>query len=240
MHHLTTFAAIHGTHVYPVHTSCRESVEVALQAREKGVNIWIETLIQYLTHDMRDAEKPNFQGSKFVMSPPLRDVSNQEYLWNGLQQGLINTVATDHAPFDFKGQKVMGKGDFTKIPNGIPSLEDRVTMLWTKGVCEGKLDLHRFVDSASTATAKIFGLFPRKGTVSVGADADIVVWDPKYKGTITARKQYMNVDYNPYEGQTIKGRPSYVTVRGEPVAQDGKFIGELGHGQLLRREPTHF
>jgi len=240
MHTLTTFAELHGTHIYPVHTSCRESVEVALAARKRGVTIWIETLIQYLTHDMRDAERPNFEGSKFVMSPPLRDVSNQDYLWNGLQQGLIQTVATDHAPFDFVGQKDMGIDDFTKIPNGIPSLEDRVTMLYTKGVCEGRMDLHRFVDTASTSAAKIFGLFPHKGTVSVGADADIVIWDPDYRGIISAEKHHMDVDYNPYEGQEIKGRPSQVFVRGLLSAQEGAFTGKLGHGQQHKRQPTHF
>jgi len=240
VHHLATFAALHGTHIYTVHTSCRESVEVALKAREKGVHIWIETLIQYLTHDMTDAEKPRFQGAKYVMSPPLRDRANQEYLWNALQQGLINTLATDHAPFDFKGQKDMGRDDFTKIPNGIPSLEDRVTMLWTEGVCTGKLDIHRFVDCASTETAKVFGLFPRKGTISVGADADIVIWDPKYRGKISARTHHMNVDYNPYEGKTIKGRPARVLVRGSTVAKNGSFTGQLGHGRFLKRTPNHF
>lgn len=240
VHHLATFAALHGTHIYTVHTSCRESVEVALQAREKGVKIWIETLIQYLTHDKTDAEKPSFQGAKYVMSPPLRDRSNQDYLWNALQQGLVNTIATDHAPFDFKGQKDMGRGDFTKIPNGIPSLEDRVTMLWTKGVCTGKLDIHRFVDCASTQTAKIFGLFPRKGTVSVGADADVVIWDAKYRGKISARTHHMNIDYSAYEGETIRGRPAQVLVRGATVAENGRFTGELGHGQFLERCPSHF
>ena len=174
------------------------------------------------------------------MSPPLRDRPNQDYLWNALQQGLVNTLATDHAPFDFKGQKDMGRGDFTKIPNGIPSLEDRVTMLWTKGVCTGKLDIHRFVDCASTQTAKIFGLFPRKGTVSVGADADVVIWDAKYRGKISARTHHMNIDYSAYEGETIRGRPAQVLVRGATVAENGRFTGELGHGQFLQRCPTHF
>ncbi len=237
---LTTFADMHGTHVYTVHTSCKAAVGAALRARERGVKVWIETLIQYLTHDMTDAERPGFQGAKYVMSPPLRHASNQDYLWNALQQGSINTLATDHAPFDFKKQKEMGRKDFTLIPNGIPSLENRVTMLWTKGVAEGRLDMHRFVDCASTETAKVFGLFPRKGTISVGSDADIVVWDPRYKGKISARKHYMNVDYNPYDGWDIKGRPSLVTVRGKVVARDGEFVGTLGHGQLLKREPTHF
>ncbi|MCE9614676.1 MAG: dihydropyrimidinase [Lentisphaerae bacterium] len=240
VHHLGTFAQMHGTHVYVVHTSCEESLHAALRARERGVNIWVETLIQYLTLDMRDAERPAFQGSKFVMSPPLRDVRNQEVFWNALRQGMVSTVATDHAPFDFKGQKDMGKADFTRIPNGIPSLEDRVTVLWTHGVDQGRLNLHQFVDCGSTQAAKLFGLFPRKGTIAVGSDADLVVWDAKYRGKITARKQHMNVDYNPFEGWAITGRPHAVTVRGEVAAKDGKFIGTIGRGKLIKRDPTHF
>jgi hypothetical protein len=180
------------------------------------------------------------EGAKFVMSPPLRDKSNQEVYWNALRQGMVSTVATDHAPFDFKGQKEMGLKDFTKIPNGIPSLEDRMTVLWTKGVGEGRINLHQFVDCASTQAAKLFGLFPRKGTVAVGADADLVIWDPKYRGTISAKKQYMNLDYNPFEGWKITGRPSLVTVRGEVAVKDGKFVGKLGRGKLVKREPSHF
>jgi dihydropyrimidinase len=240
VHHLATFAEMHGTHVYVVHTSCVEALRAALRARERGVKIWVETLIQYLTLDMSYAELPNFEGAKYVMSPPLRHKSNQDVFWNALAQGLVSTVATDHAPFDFKGQKDMGRNDFTKIPNGIPSLEDRVTVLWTHGVTTGCLTMHQFVDVASTQAAKLFGLFPRKGTIAVGSDADLVVWDPKYRGTISAKNQYMNVDYNPFEGWEITGRPSVVTVRGEIAVKNGKFVGTLGRGRLLKREPTHF
>jgi dihydropyrimidinase len=240
VHHLATFAAMHDTHIYTVHTSCAESLRAAIRARERGVHIWVETLIQYLTLDMTYAEKPKFEGSKFVMSPPLRHKKNQDVYWNALASGLVSTVATDHAPFDFKGQKDMGKGDFTKIPNGIPSLEDRVTVLYTHGVDAGRLTLNQFVDVGSTQAAKLFGLFPRKGTVAVGSDADLVVWDPGYQGTISARKQYMAVDYNPFEGWKITGRPHVVTVRGEIAAKDGKFVGKLGRGKLVKREPNHF
>lgn len=240
VHHLATFAQMHDTHIYTVHTSCRESLRAALRARERGVKIWVETLIQYLTHSKDDAERPNFEGSKYVMSPPLRDKSNQEVFWNALAQGMVSTVATDHAPFDFKDQKRMGLKDFTKIPNGIPSLEDRVKMLWTKGVSTGKLTMNQFVDVGSTQAAKIFGMFPRKGTIAVGSDADMVVWDPKYRGKISVKNQYMDVDYNPYDGWEITGRPSVVTMRGQVAARNGKFTGKLGHGKLVRREPTHF
>lgn len=134
----------------------------------------------------------------------------------------------------------MGLKDFTKIPNGIPSLEDRVKMLWTKGVSTGKLTMNQFVDVGSTQAAKIFGMFPRKGTIAVGSDADMVVWDPKYRGKISVKNQYMDVDYNPYDGWEITGRPSVVTMRGQVAARNGKFTGKLGHGKLVRREPTHF
>jgi dihydropyrimidinase len=153
---------------------------------------------------------------------------------------VIQTVATDHAPFDFKTQKIMGKDDFRKIPNGIPALEDRVNLLYAYGVKTGKMDLHTFVNVASTNVAKIFGLFPRKGAIQVGADADLVVFDPNYRGTISAKTQAMNVDYSAFEGMKIEGCPSVVTVRGKVAARDGKFVGEVGRGKFLERTPNHF
>ncbi|MBA2623170.1 MAG: dihydropyrimidinase [Chthoniobacterales bacterium] len=240
VHHLMTFAEMTGTHVYTVHTSCEESVREALLGAQRGVNVWIETLIQYLLLDRTDAEKPNFEGAKNVMSPPLRDKKNHPFLWNGLRQGLIATLATDHAPFDFDAQKRMGEGDFTRIPNGIPSLENRVDLYFTHGVKHGRIDLQRFVETASTAAAKIFGLFPRKGAIQLGSDADLVVYDSNYRGTISARTHLMNVDYNSFEGMQVEGRAEVVTVRGKVAARDGHFTGAFGRGQFLRREPTHF
>jgi len=240
VHHLLTFAEMFDTHVYTVHTSCEESITEALLGKQRGVKVWIETLIQYLVLDKSYAELPNFEGSKYVMSPPLRDKKNQAVHWNGLHQRFISTVATDHAPFDFKGQKEMGRDDFTKIPNGIPSLEERVNLLYTHGVCEGRLDLNTFVDCASTQAAKLFGLFPRKGTIAIGSDADLVVYDPDYRGKISQKTQLMNLDYSAFEGWPIKGRPHIVTVRGEVAAQDGKFVGTVGRGKLVKRDPTHF
>jgi dihydropyrimidinase len=240
VHHLMTFARLLDAHVYTVHTSCEEAVREAVAGKLGGVKVWIETLIQYLVTDKTYAERPNFEGAKFVMSPPLRDKRNQEFLWNGLRDGLISTLATDHAPFDFGTQKRMGEKDFTKIPNGIPSLEDRINVFFTYGVKRGRLDLHRFVDSASTQAAKLFGLFPRKGAIQPGSDADLVVYDPNYRGTISVKTQTMNVDYNPFEGTAIEGRPSVVTVRGQVAARDGKFVGQVGRGRFLQREPSHF
>ena len=246
VHHLMTFAEQTGAHVYVVHTSCRDAVEAAVAARDRGVNAWIETVIPYLVLDDTAAQRSHetghgdFEGAKYVMSPPIREASHQPYLWNALASGVVNTVATDHAPFDFKGQKEMGRDDFTKIPNGIPTVEDRVNLLYTHGVATGRLGLNRFVDAASTQAAKLFGLFPRKGTIAVGSDADLVVYDPDYRGTISADAQLMDTDYSAFEGWELKGRPSVVTVRGKVMACDGAFVGELGHGQFLRREPTHF
>jgi dihydropyrimidinase len=240
VHHLMTFAELTGAATYIVHLSCKEALDQAVAARQRGVRVAVETLIQYLTLDKTYAEKPKFEGAKYVMSPPLRDKRNQEILWNGLRDGLVQTVATDHAPFDFKTQKPMGKNDFTKIPNGIPSLEERINLLYTCGVKAGKIDLHTFVNVASTQVAKLFGLFPRKGTIQPGADADLVVFDPNYLGKISVKTQYMNVDYSAFEGWKIEGRPSVVTVRGQVAVRDGKFVGKQGHGKFLQRKPSHF
>jgi dihydropyrimidinase len=238
VHHLMTFAEMTGAHAYIVHLSCERALGEAISARRRGVRVSIETLIQYLVLDKTWAERPGFEGAKYVMSPPLRDASNQPVLWDGLRDGLIQTVATDHAPFDFEGQKRMGESDFTKIPNGIPSLEERIKLLYTCGVRAGRIDLHTLVNVASTQVAKTFDLFPRKGTIQPGADADLVVFDPSYRGVISAKTQHMNVDYSAFEGWNIEGRPSVVTVRGEVAFRDGKFVGDPARGQFLHRTPS--
>jgi dihydropyrimidinase len=240
VHHLMTFAELTGAHVYIVHLSCDEALQAAVAARARGVKVWAETLIQYLLLDKTCAERPNFEGAKYVMSPPLRDKSNQDVLWNALRDGVISTLATDHAPFDFATQKRMGEKDFTRIPSGIPALEDRVNAFYTYGVKRGRLDLHRFVDAASTQAAKLFGLYPRKGAIQPGSDADLVIYDPNYRGTLSVKTQTMNVDYNPFEGMAIEGRPHIVTVRGQVAARGGKFVGQVSRGRFLQREPSHF
>lgn len=239
VHHLMTFAEMTGAHCYIVHLSCEPALQQALAARRRGVNVWVETLIQYLLLDKSYAELPDFEGAKYVMSPPLRDIRNQPVLWNGIQTGEISTLATDHAPFDFAKQKEMGRNDFTKIPNGIPSLQDRVHLLFTHGVQTGKLDLHRFVDVASTQAAKLFGMYPRKGAIQLGSDADLVVFDPEYRGTISAATHELAVDYSAFEGWEQQGRSDIVTVRGEVAVRDGQFCGTIGRGQLVKRQPTH-
>jgi dihydropyrimidinase len=237
--HLATFAELTGAHVYVVHTSCAPALKSARRARERGVRLWTETVIPYLVLDRTYAERPDFEGAKYVMSPPLREKQHQQALWNALVTGQIDTVATDHAPFDFHQQKEIGRGDFTKIPNGIPSVENRIELLYTHGVATGRIDLHRFVDLASTMAAKLFGLFPKKGTVQPGADADLVVFDPAYEGTISAATQQMKVDYSAFEGWPIIGRADVVTVRGRVQVRSRQFVGSQDHGQMLRREPTH-
>jgi dihydropyrimidinase len=239
VHHLATFAGQTGAHVYVVHTSSEDALREAQAAQNRGVRMWVETVIPYLVVDRSYAEQKDFEGAKYVMSPPLREKHHQPVLWNGLRTGLISTVATDHAPFDFHVQKEMGRGDFTKIPNGIPSVEDRVNLLYSYGVRKGLIDLHRFVDSASTQAARLFGLFPRKGTIQPGSDADLVIYDPNYRGAISAKTQQMNVDYSAFEGWPLEGRPSAVTVRGKVQVRDGKFVGEQTRGRMLKREATH-
>ena len=240
VHHLMTFAELTGAHVYTVHTSNSDAIWCAAAARQRGVHVWIETVAPYLVLDETYAQKSDFEGAKYVMSPPLRAKRHQDAIWYALASRMVSTIATDHAPFDFKDQKEMGRGDFTKIPNGIPSVEDRVNLVYSYGVKRGRIDLNTFVDACSTQAAKLFGLFPRKGTIALGSDADLVVYDPDYRGKISQNTQQMNVDYSAFEGWEVEGRPSVVTVRGSVMVQDGKFVGELGHGKFLKRMPTHF
>jgi dihydropyrimidinase len=240
VHHLCTFAELLGTHVYIVHTSCEPAVRAALAARQRGVNVWIESVIPHFVLDETYVERPAFEGAKYVMSPPLRAKANQNVLWNGVKSRDISTIATDHAPFRFEDQKKkMGRDAFTKIPNGIPSVQERVDLVHTCGVAAGRLGLQALVDACSTQAAKLFGLYPKKGAIQLGSDADLVVYDPSYRGTFSKECSYSNVDYNAYEGWERRGRPSVVTVRGQVQARDGEFVGTIGRGQFLKREPTH-
>ena len=238
VHHLCAFAELLGTHVYTVHTSCDAAVREALGARLRGVNVWIECVAPHLVLDETFAARPNFEGAKWVMSPPLRAKWNQDVLWHGLKSRAISTIATDHAPFTFE-QKKMGKDAFTKIPNGIPTIQERVDLVHTYGVKAGRFGLQTMVDACSTQAARLFGLYPRKGAIQVGSDADLVVYDPGWSGTFAKKDSWSKVDYNAYEGWERKGRPTLVTVRGAVQARDGKFVGRKGTGRFLAREPTH-
>jgi dihydropyrimidinase len=234
--HMLTFAQLANAPLYLVHLSCKESLALAIAAREQQP-VFIETLIQFLLLDKTLAEQESFEAAKYIMSPPLRDQSNQPVLWKALADGAIQTVSTDHAPFNYDGQKTMGRDDFRKIPSGLPGIQDRVNLLYSYGVCEDRISLHRFVDALSTQPAKIFGLYPRKGTIAEGSDADLVIFDPDWRGTISAKTHAMNVDYSAYEGWPLKGRPDTVILRGQPVVENGSFTGTFGNGQFLPRMP---
>ena len=234
-----TFLENTGATGYVVHLSCEKALRAALAAKSRGVKIFVESVLPHFLLDKTYAERPGVEGMKHVMSPPLRAKRNQWILWNALASGSVDTVGTDHCPFD-TSQKLLGADSFVNIPNGIPGIEDRVNLLYTYGVKTGRLDLDRFVDSASTRAAKVFGLFPRKGTISVGSDADLVIYDPNYRGVIAAKSHHVNNDYSGFEGMSIEGRPSVVTVRGKVQVRDGKFVGERGRGKMLKREPSHF
>ncbi|WP_096435193.1 dihydropyrimidinase [Alteribacter populi] len=222
--------------LYVVHVSCAEAARKIAEAREKGYDVWGETCPQYLVLDQTYLEKPHFEGAKYVWSPPLREKENQEVLWNALKNGQLQTLGSDQCSFDFNGQKDLGRGDFTKIPNGGPIIEDRISLLFSEGVNKGRITLNQFVDITSTRIAKLFGLFPQKGTVSVGADADLVIFDPNAERTISAETHHMAVDYNPFEGIKVTGQPVTVLSRGEFVIRDKQFVGKPGNGQYLKRE----
>jgi len=234
-----TFLENTGATGYVVHLSCEKALRAALEAKARGVNIHVESVLPHFLLDKSYAERPGVEGMKHVMSPPLRAKHNQDALWNALAAGSIDTVGTDHCPFDTE-QKLMGKDSFVNIPNGIPGIEDRVNLLYTHGVKGGRISLDRFVDAASTRAAKLFGLYPRKGTIAVGSDGDLVVFDPNHRGFVSAKSHHMNNDYSGFEGMPIEGRPSVVTVRGKVQVREGKFVGERGRGKILKREPSHF
>ncbi|MDP7028599.1 MAG: dihydropyrimidinase [Phycisphaerales bacterium] len=237
--HLCTFAELTGAHVYVVHTSCGAAVDQAMLARDRGVHVWVEAVAPHLVLDKTRAEQADFEGAKFVMSPPLRDAEEHGRLWRALADGRMVTIGTDHAPFNFAGQKEMGRDAFTCIPNGIPGIQERVDLVHTYGVCEGRIDLQQMVDVCSTQAAKIFGMYPQKGEIAVGSDADLVIYDPAYTGTFSRTESESRTDYSGYEGMPRLGRPAVVLRRGETVARDGRYCGSEGGGRYIARPPTH-
>jgi dihydropyrimidinase len=230
-----TLTGLAGSQLYVVHVSCAEAVQKITEARNKGFNVWGETCPQYLVLDQSYLEKPNFEGAKYVWSPPLREKWNQDVLWNALKTGQLQTIGSDQCSFDFKGQKELGRGDFTKIPNGGPIIEDRLSILFSEGVKKGRITLNQFVDITSTRIAKLFGLFPKKGTITIGADADLVIFDPNVQRTLSVEAHHMAVDYSAFEGMEVTGEPISVLVRGEFVVRNKKFVGTPGSGQYLKR-----
>ncbi len=224
--------------VYIVHLTSSDALEQVAIARSRGQDVFAETCPQYLFLDYSYYEKKNFEGAKYVMSPPLREKWNQAELWNGLDTGSLQVVSTDHCTFRFSDQKPMGKDDFTKIPNGAPGIENRMSLIYQGGVVEGRLSMNTFVEVTSTAAAKIFGLYPRKGTIAVGSDADMVIFNPNHKETISVNNSithHMNVDYNAYEGFEVSGISETVLARGKVIVEDCTYNGKRGDGQFLKR-----
>jgi dihydropyrimidinase len=221
--------------VYIVHLSCADALNQVREARDRGLPAFAETCPQYLFLSYDNYEEPGFEGAKYVMTPPLREKWNQSELWKGLKTDDLQVISTDHCPFCMKEQKELGKDDFSKIPNGAPGVEHRVPLIFNGAFIEQGLSLNRFVELTSTAAAKMFGLFPKKGTIAIGSDADIVIFDPEREQTISARTHHMNVDYSAYEGKTIRGVVETVLSRGRVVIEDGEYKGKPGDGRFLKR-----
>ncbi|MGZ4308428.1 MAG: dihydropyrimidinase [Gaiellaceae bacterium] len=228
-------ARVAGAPLYVVHVSCKESVEPIQLAREKGWDVWGETCTQYFFVDYSFLERPNFEGAKYVYTPPPRAKENQEVLWNAVRTDTLSAISTDHCAFLWDGQKTLGKDDFSKIPNGGPGLENRLQMIHEFGARAGRISLNRMVELLATNPAKLFGLYPRKGTIAVGSDADIVVFDPEKKITISAKTQHSKVDYNLYEGTEVTGTPETVLLRGQVLVDGDELVAEPGIGQFVRR-----
>jgi dihydropyrimidinase len=228
-------AGLAGAPIYIVHLSASQALEKVKEARHKGQPAFAETCPQYLFFHTEHYELPNFEGAKYVMSPPLRDRGNEKFLWQGLISGDLQVVATDHCPFNFVGQKDMGRDDFSKIPNGMPGVETRVPLMYHFGVNEGRFSVNRFVELVSTNPARIFGLAPQKGTISIGADADLVIYDPEKEVRLSVENLHMNVDHSPYDHITVRGYPVLTMQRGKIIVRDGQFVGEVGAGRFLRR-----
>jgi len=235
-HRAIAMAEIAQVPVYIVHLSAAEALAMVTEARDRGVPAYAETCPQYLFLDYRNYEEPDFAGANYVMSPPLRAVEKQAELWRGLAGDDLQIVSTDHCPFCIK-EKELGLGDFSKIPNGAPGVETRLSLLYDGGVRTGRISLHRWVQISSTAPAKMFGMFPKKGTIAPGSDADIVIWNPEAKTTLSHKTLHMRCDYNPYEGRTVFGAAEIVLSRGRVVVERGTFHGKPGSGRYLRRAP---
>ena len=232
-------AEMAGVPLYVVHLSAAEALEKIAEARDRGLPAHAETCPQYLFLSYDNYEEPGdggFAGAKYVMSPPLRAKGNEEALWRGLRMNDLQAVSTDHCPFCMKEQKELGRGDFSKIPNGAPGIETRMSLLYDGGVVKNRISVNRFVELTSTSPAKIFGLFPKKGAVAPGSDADLVVFDPNRKLTLSAKTLHHRVDYTPYEGRVVQGATDTVISRGEVIVENGKFLGRVGRGSFLKRK----
>ena len=235
VHRAIAMAEIAGVPVYIVHLSSEDAMNQVREARDRGLPAFAETCPQYLLLNIDEMNRPGFESAKYVFTPPLREKHHPPKLWEGLKHDHLQVVSTDHCPFCFADQKSLGKDDFTKIPNGGPGVENRLQLLYHHGVNLGRLSLNRFVELVATTPAKLFGLYPRKGTLAPGSDADIVVWDPNADHTISASTHHMRVDYSMFEGFTVKGNAKLVMSRGEVLVDDGGYLGRPGRGQFLKR-----
>jgi dihydropyrimidinase len=236
-HRAIALAEMADVPIYIVHLSAAEALEMVTEARDRGLPAFAETCPQYLFLSYDNYEEPSFGGAKYVMSPPLRAREKQDQLWRGLAMNDLQVISTDHCPFCMKEQKELGKDDFSKIPNGAPGIETRMSLVYDGGVRTGKISLNRFVELTSTSPAKIFGLFPRKGTIAPGSDADLVIFDPAAHVELSVKTLHMNVDYNPYEGRQVVGATQTVLSRGRTIIENGKFVGRPGSGTFLKRSP---
>jgi dihydropyrimidinase len=235
VHRAIAIAEMANSPVYIVHLSCYDALKEVQAARDLGLPAFAETCPQYLLLDYSYYEKEGFEGAKYVMTPPLRDKENQELLWRGLRGDDLQVISTDHCPFCFKEQKELGRDDFSKIPNGGPGVENRMSLIYHHGVAAGRINLNRFVELTSTAAAKIFGLFPKKGTIAVGSDADVVVFDPNREQIISSTTHHMRVDYSAYEGWRVKGVTEAVMARGNVLVERGEWKGKKGDGRFIKR-----
>jgi dihydropyrimidinase len=236
-HRAIALAEIANVPIYIVHLSAAEALEMVTEARDRGLPAYAETCPQYLFLSYDNYEEPGFDGAKYVMSPPLRPRETQERLWRGLAFNDLQAISTDHCPFCMKEQKELGLDDFSKIPNGAPGIETRMSLVFDGGVRTGRISLNRYVELTSTSPAKIFGLFPRKGTIAPGSDADIVIFDPEKTTTLSAKTHHMRVDYNPYEGRQVTGVTDTVLSRGRVIIENGRFTGRAGSGSFIKRQP---
>ena len=236
VHRAIAMAEIAGAPVYIVHLSSEEALNEVREARDRGVPAFAETCPQYLLLSIEELARPNFEGAKYVFTPPLRPKEHQPKLWDGLKHDHLQVVSTDHCPFCFEDQKILGKDDFTKIPNGGPGIENRLQLIYQHGVNEGKLSLNRFVELTSTTPARIFGMYPRKGEITAGSDADVVIWDPAAEHVISAATHHMRVDYSMFEGFKIRGNAETVISRGDVIIDNGVYAGKAGRGRYIKRE----
>jgi dihydropyrimidinase len=237
IHRLLALAYVTGTPLVLAHLSCALGLEAVRAARARGQSVWIETCPQYLLLDEQEYHRPGFEGAKFVMAPPPRTERDRAALWAGLASGEVDAVATDHCPFFFEGQKTRGRDDFSRIPGGAPGIETRLALLYTHGVQTGRLTLERWVEVCCTAPARRFGLTPHKGTLSVGSDADVVIFDPQLQTTLSVDSLHQHVDYCPYEGWEVRGYPTTVLSRGEVIVHNGEFTATPGRGRFLHTAP---